>query len=150
MSNLKHNVKHFNELDLNELYEICKLRYEVFVCDQKITCENDFDDKDQDCYHLMVYLDDKMVGYCRILKPGVVYDTSSIGRVLVLKEYRRQNIAKFMIDKAVEFIISNIGDEITLSAQLYVKDLYISAGFKEISEVYYEAEIPHIKMKYKK
>lgn len=42
-------VKYFNELNINELYDIAKARYEVFVCDQKITCENDFDDKDKDC-----------------------------------------------------------------------------------------------------
>lgn len=148
--NFKYKIKHFKELSLEELYEICKLRYEVFVCDQEITCENDFDDKDKDCYHLMVYLEDKMVAYCRILKAGISYDAPSIGRVLVLKEHRRKNIAKLMMEKAIEFITSNLGDEIKLSAQLYVKELYKSLGFEEISEIYEEASIPHVKMKYKK
>ena len=55
-----------------------------------------------------------------------------------------------MMEKAIEFTTSNLGNEIKLSAQLYVKDLYKSLGFEEISEVYEEALIPHIKMKYKK
>lgn len=148
--NLKYEIKHFKDLSLNELYEICKLRYEVFVCDQEITCENDFDDKDQDCYHLMIYIKEKMVGYCRILKAGVSYENPSIGRVLVLKEYRRKNIAKLMMKEAISFIITNLGQEITISAQFYVKDLYKSLGFSEVSEVYDEAFIPHVKMKYKK
>lgn len=147
---LRYEIKHFKDLSLNELYEVCKLRYEVFVCDQEITCENDFDDKDQDCYHLMVYCDNKMAAYCRILKAGVSYDNPSIGRVLVLKEYRRKNIAKLMMEEAIKFSTANLGNEITLSAQVYVKELYKSLGFEDISEVYDEAFIPHIKMKYKK
>ena len=147
---LKYEIKHFKELSLKELYEICKARYQVFVCEQEITCENELDDKDQDCYHLMVYLKGEMVSYCRILKTGISYDTPSIGRVLVLKEHRRKNIAKLMLEKAIDFTMSNLGDEIKLSAQLYVRDLYKSLGFEEFSEVYEEASIPHVKMKYKK
>ena len=147
---LEFKIKHFNELSLEELYEICKVRYEVFVCDQEITCENDFDDKDKECHHLMAYFNGKLAGYSRILKPGVSYEKSSIGRVLVLKEFRRNNIAKQMMEEAIKFIIENLDDEIILSAQVYVKELYKSVGFEEISEEYEEASIPHVKMKYKK
>ncbi|EOR26458.1 acetyltransferase [Clostridium sartagoforme AAU1] len=144
-------LKYFDELNINELYDIVKVRYEVFVCDQKITSENDFDDKDKECYHLTVYYKDILVGYCRILKAGMSYKEPSIGRVLVLKEYRRNNIAQEMMKRAVDFIINELGeDKITLSAQLYVKDLYESIGFKVISDIYEEAEIPHIKMSFSK
>ena len=148
---LTYKIGGFYELTNDDIYELAKARYEVFVCDQKITCENDFDDRDQDCYHMLGYYDNKVIAYCRILKPGVAYKTSSIGRVLVLKDYRRNNIAKEMMEKAVEFIINDLGyEEITLSAQLYVKDLYESIGFKVISDIYEEAEIPHIKMSLKR
>ena len=39
-------------------------------------------------------------------------------------------------------------DKITLSAQCYIKELYKSVGFKEVSEQYEEAGIPHVKMKF--
>lgn len=144
-------LKYFDELNINELYDIVKVRYEVFVCDQKITSENDFDDKDKECYHLTVYYKDTLVGYCRILKAGMSYKEPSIGRVLVLKDYRRNNIAQEMMKRAVDFIINELGeDKITLSAQLYVKGLYESIGFKVISDIYEEAEIPHIKMSFSK
>jgi ElaA protein len=144
-------LKYFDELNINELYDIVKVRYEVFVCDQKITSENDFDDKDKECYHLTVYYKDILVGYCRILKAGMSYKEPSIGRVLVLKEYRRNNIAQEMMKRTVDFIINELGeDKITLSAQLYVKGLYESIGFKVISDIYEEAEIPHIKMSFSK
>lgn len=44
-------IKHFNDLNTNELYEIVKSRFEVFVMEQKIVDEQDFDDKDKLCYH---------------------------------------------------------------------------------------------------
>ena len=143
--------KYFNELNITELYEIVKARYEVFACEQEITCENDFDDKDKECIHLFA-LDnnnsDKVIGYCRLLPPGLSYNEASIGRVLVLKEYRGKGIAEEMMIKAIEVIQKEYGvNEITLSAQSYIKNLYKKVGFKEVSEEYDEAGIPHVKMR---
>ena len=42
---MKFEIKSFNELSVDEMYEIAKSRFEVFVCEQKITQEQDFDDK---------------------------------------------------------------------------------------------------------
>lgn len=144
--------KNFNELKISELYEIVKARYEVFACEQEITCENDFDDKDKECMHLFVVDNkngvDRVVGYCRLLPPGLSYEEASIGRVLVLKEYRGKGIAKEMMIEAINEIEKNYKvNKITLSAQCYIKELYKSVGFKEVSEEYEEAGIPHVKMK---
>lgn len=149
--NIDFKIKHFTELNINEFYDIVKARYEVFVCEQMITCENDFDDKDKECYHLSVYDEDTLIGYCRILKGGISYNEPSIGRVLVIKEYRKKNIAQKMMKIAMDFIINDLGeDKITLSSQLYARGLYESVGFKVISDIYEEAEIPHIKMSFSK
>lgn len=146
-------IKTFNELNISELYEIVKARYEVFACEQEITCENDFDDKDKECIHLFVIDNEngyeKVVGYCRLLPPGLSYDDASIGRVLVLKEYRGKGLAREMMIKAINEIEKNYKvNKITLSAQCYIKELYKSVGFKEVSEQYEEAGIPHVKMKF--
>lgn len=144
--------KYFNELNINELYEIAKARYEVFACEQEITCENDFDDKDKKCIHLFAIDNvdgfDKVVGYCRLLPPGLSYEDASIGRVLVLKEYRGKGLAKEMMLRAIDEIEKNYKvNNISLSAQSYIKELYKSVGFKEVSTEYEEAGIPHVKMK---
>ena len=47
-------IKSFNELTVDDMYEIAKARFEVFVCEQKITCEQDFDDKDKKCHHVFL------------------------------------------------------------------------------------------------
>ena len=142
-------VKHFNELNIDELYEIAKARYEVFACEQKIFSENDFDDTDKKCYHVFLEEDSKIIAYSRIIpKEFSPYSDISIGRVLVLPNYRRTGLAKKMMCFCIDFIKNNLNENnITLSAQEYIKDLYLSCGFTPISDVYDEVGIPHLKMR---
>ena len=141
-------IKHFNELSANEMYEIAKSRFEVFVCEQKTVEEQDFDGKDKESYHVMLKDGERIVAYSRILPKGLSYDHASIGRVLVLQSYRRKGVAQEMMKACVEFIKQNFDEtEIIISAQLYVKAMYESVGFKVISDVYDEVNIPHVKMK---
>lgn len=141
-------IKHFNNLTTNEFYEIAKARYEVFACEQKITMENDFDDTDKECYHIFSLDNGVVTSYARIIPKGFSsYDDVSIGRVLVKKDYRRKGLSTNLIMKAIDFVKSEMNENhITLSAQYYIKDLYSSLGFKEISPVYDECNIPHVKM----
>ena len=141
-------IKKFNDLTVNEMYEIAKSRFEVFVCEQKIVEEQDFDDKDKVCHHIMLKENERVVAYCRIVPKGVGYDYISVGRVLVLSSHRRKGIAQEMMKEALEFIKNNLDEKtVVLSAQLYAKGLYESVGFKVISDVYDEVNIPHVKMK---
>ena len=152
-------VKHFKDLSVDEFFEIAKARYEVFACEQKITQENDFDDIDKKCYHIFSLDNNAITSYARIIpKEYSNYEDTSIGRVLVNKNYRRNGLAKKLMMQSIEFITNNLNEEhitlsaqyeehITLSAQYYIKDLYKSLGFKEISDVYDEVGIPHVKMR---
>ena len=140
-------IKSFYDLTLDELYEICKVRYEVFACEQTIYQENDFDDIDKKVFHIFLEDDGKIIAYARLIPSGVVYETATIGRVLVLNEYRRKGIASELMKRSTEFIKEEMKEEkITLSAQLYAKSLYENVGFKVISDIYDEVEIPHVKM----
>ena len=130
------------------MYEIAKSRFEIFVCEQKIVEEQDFDDKDKVCHHIMLKENERVVAYCRIVPKGIGYDYISVGRVLVLSSHRRKGIAQEMMKVALEFIKNNLDEKtVVLSAQLYAKGLYESVGFKVISDVYDEVNIPHVKMK---
>ncbi|WP_196001771.1 GNAT family N-acetyltransferase [Clostridium sp. 1001271B_151109_B4] len=141
-------IKKFNDLTVNEMYEIAKSRFEVFVCEQKIVEEQDFDDKDKVCHHIMLKENERVVAYCRIVPKGIGYDYISVGRVLVLSSYRGKGIAQEMMKVALEFIKNKLDEKtVVLSAQLYAKGLYESVGFKVISDVYDEVNIPHVKMK---
>lgn len=143
-------TKKFNELTLKELYTISRERFEVFVCEQKITCENEFDNRDEESIHIYIQEGEKFVGYLRILPKGLEYDDGpAIGRVLITKEFRKMGIGKIMLRAAIRYIKENFGSNIIkLSAQEYVKSLYESVGFKVSSDVYDEAGIPHVEMIY--
>lgn len=130
------------------MYEIAKSRFEVFVCEQEITDEQDFDDKDKVSYHVMLKDEGRIIAYSRIVPKKVAYENISIGRVLVLKGYRRKGIAQKMMKSALEFIKNNLNENVVvLSAQEYAKEMYLSVGFKVVSDIYDEVNIPHVKMK---
>lgn len=145
-------IKHFNDLTVEEFYEIAKVRYEVFACEQHIFEENDFDDTDKVSYHVFSYDNDKILAYLRIIpKEFSYYENTGIGRVLVLKEYRRSGLAKKMVYFAIDFITEILKeDSISLSAQEYISSLYEKCGFIAVSDVYLEVGIPHVEMEYNK
>ena len=61
--------KHFSELSLNELYEILKLRAEIFVVEQNCVY-NDLDNLDTNAVHQFLRKNGEIVAYSRLLKPG--------------------------------------------------------------------------------
>jgi len=143
----KWNIKEFGELTLKQLYEITRSRCEVFIQEQKIICEEELDGLDDKCIHVFLEENERVVAYCRIVPKGINYENISIGRVLVLNEFRKKGIAQEMLKETVEYIKSNFQEnKIVLSSQLYAKSLYESVGFIVTSDIYEEAGIPHVKM----
>lgn len=140
-------LKTFEELTPFELYDILKLRVEIFSVEQEVLY-NDLDNKDQKCLHMMLKDDGKIVGALRLVPLEVSYDdATSIGRLVVDKNYRRQGLARKMMIAAVDEI-KRIWDcgKITLSGQLYLKEFYESIGFETVSDVYLEDTLPHIRL----
>ncbi|MGL5123086.1 MAG: GNAT family N-acetyltransferase [Fusobacteriaceae bacterium] len=143
-------IKKFNELTGEEIYEIFKIRAEIFVVEQNCIY-NDLDKKDKEAIHLMMKDKNEVKAYLRILKPGVSYPASSLGRVLVVKEARRKGFAEKILKEGIKYILQNYqGDKITIGAQEYLKEFYKKLGFEIESEVYLEDGIKHIDMSYKK
>ena len=143
-------IKKFNELNVTEIYKILALRNEVFIVEQECPYL-DCDEKDFKSYHLFAKENDQIVAYSRILEKGVSYDEISIGRVIVKQSHRGKGISRKMMMKAIDFVENNLGgDTIKIQAQARLIEFYGSFGFKAISEVYLEDNIPHIDMLYKK
>lgn len=139
-------LKRFEELDIEEIYEILKLRAEVFVVEQNCPYQ-DCDGKDKNSYHIFIKEDNIILGYLRVIDKGISYDETSIGRVVVNPKYRGQGIARKLMMKALEFIDNSLREEvIKISAQEYLLNFYKSLGFVKVSDVYLEDGIPHIEM----
>ena len=141
-------IKRFDDLTPIELYDLIKLRLEVFIGEQGCSYE-DLDDRDLQAYHMFLYEADGIVAYCRILDAGVAYEEISIGRVCVHKNYRNKGLARQMMLGALAFIKKQSSyPSVKISAQSYVIPFYESIGFKVISEAYLEEGIEHRKMKW--
>lgn len=145
-------VKKFHALSGKEVYDICRLRAEVFVLEQAIICEEELDGKDFDCIHVFLYEQEEMVAYCRIVPEfHTHYGTPTIGRVVVKATHRKKGLAEKMMRVAMQVLQDELGsDKIVLSAQAYVSSLYAHLGFVTVSDIYEEAGIPHVKMKWEK
>lgn len=143
---LNWKIKRFEALTIDELYNLLKLRSEVFVVEQNCVYL-DADGKDKLALHLIGEYDGKIVACARLFDSGISFDNASIGRVVVNVNYRDKKWGHDLMHEAITGIKSNFGkDKITIGAQLYLKKFYESHGFVQTSEMYMEDGIPHIEM----
>ena len=143
---LKWKIKPFEALNVNELYDLLKLRSEIFVVEQNCVYL-DLDGKDKKALHLIGEYDNKIVAYVRLFDAGITFDNASIGRVVVDANYRDRKWGHDLMREAISAIKANFNKEkITIGAQLYLKKFYESHGFVQSSEMYLEDDIPHIEM----
>ena len=139
-------IKTFDQLTTTELYEILRLRSEVFVVEQDCVYQ-DLDDKDEKATHLFYSKNKKVVAYTRLFKPGDYFDKASIGRVVVQKVYRKDGLGHELMKESINAIKELFNTtSVTISAQLYLKKFYEVHGFIQDGDQYLEDGIPHIKM----
>jgi ElaA protein len=139
-------VKKYNDLTIDELYNILKERVTVFVLEQKCLYP-EMDGKDKLAYHLFKEKDGEIIAYLRILPKGTVFNEVALGRVLVHKEHRGSGIARDLIEKAIHVVYDELNeDRIRIQAQEYLLKFYASFGFAAISDTYLEDGIPHVDM----
>lgn len=141
-------LKSFEELSVDEVYNILQLRENVFVIEQNCVYQ-DIDGIDKQCFHLFATDDDsqKLIAYARLVPANIKFDAPSIGRVITDKNYRGQGSGKALMQKAIEASIEIFkSDSIKISAQTYLFNFYSSFGFKPISPPYDEDGIEHVDM----
>ncbi len=146
-------TKYFTELSLDQLYDLLKLRIDVFVVEQ--TCyypdldgnKNELD-RDKETLHLLGYQNDELVAYLRILAKGQSYDDYiSIGRVAIASQARGARLGHELMTQALELCQHYFPKQnIKISAQEHLTNYYQQHGFEQISQMYLEDDIPHIAM----
>lgn len=143
---LQWKIKAFDALSVHELYDLLRLRSEIFVVEQNCVYL-DLDGKDKVALHLIGEYEGKIVAHARLFKPGISFDNASIGRVVVDANYRTKKWGHELMREAIAGIASQYKETaITIGAQLYLKKFYESHGFVQTSEMYLEDDIPHIEM----
>ncbi len=144
--NISWHCKAFKNLTPHELYQVIRLRNEVFVVEQNCVFQ-DADNKDQNCLHLMGWIDDNLAAYTRLSPQGYIYKEVSIGRVVTSPAFRNKGLGYELMKKSIEQCKEIFGDTaIKIGAQYHLKKFYGSFGFKQISGIYLEDGIEHIYM----
>ena len=139
-------IKSFDDLTVHELYDLLRLRSEIFVVEQNCVYL-DLDGKDKVALHLFGEFEGKIVAHARLFKAGITFENASIGRVTVDANYRDRKWGHDLMCEAIAGIKYHFGEnQITIGAQLYLKKFYESHGFIQASEMYLEDDIPHIEM----
>ena len=100
---MKWSVSSFGELSNRELYELLKLRADIFVVEQECAYA-DPDGKDQQALHLLGYEGEELAAYARIFGPGDYLEQVSIGRVAVKEAHRGRQLGKKLMLRAMEAV----------------------------------------------
>ena len=137
-------VKRFNELSLDELYKILKLRVDVFVVEQNCPYE-EIDDNDQKAIHVWLEDEGKIRAYLRVMDKGIENELVSIGRVIAVE--RRKGYGSRILEEGIRVAKDHFNaDGIYLEAQVYAKGLYEKLGFEVVSDEFDLDGIAHVKM----
>ena len=137
-------IKPFDKLTTQELFNIYKLRVNVFVVEQQCPY-HEVDDIDTISHHIYLQNDNsKILAYCRMYKEN---DTFHIGRVIASERYKGYGTQ--IMKTAIKFATEELhADTMIIEAQTYAKNFYEKIGFVQTSEPFEEDGIPHIQMKY--
>ncbi|WP_408955317.1 GNAT family N-acetyltransferase [Natroniella sp. ANB-PHB2] len=129
------------------LKQALKLRQEVFIKEQKVPSDLEFDGKDKEAAQFVAQLAGKVVGTCRLF---VKDKAGKLERMAVIKGSRRKGVGSALLNEVVKVAKKRNLSQLTIHAQLQVKDFYLNHGFEVISDqVFVEAGIKHVKMNMK-
>lgn len=138
---------HHSQLTIQQLYQLLKLRNEVFIVEQNCAYQ-DIDGKDliADNRHIMAWQDNHLVAYARILSND---NSLAIGRVIISPKSRGIGLGYQLLEQAINACKKHWSTElpIYLSAQAHLQKFYGSFGFIAEGDIYDEDGIPHIKMR---
>jgi ElaA protein len=144
MIRMQLHVKRFQELTLDELYAILKLRVDVFVVEQSCPYA-ELDGLDRDALHIWLRDEDGIKAYVRVLDKGVKSEHAALGRVIAVK--RRMGLGTRIVQAGLDAAREYFGAAaVYIEAQTYARGLYEKLGFRQISGEFLEDGIPHIQM----
>jgi ElaA protein len=138
--------RRFDELSAATLYEMLRLRQQIFVVEQG-SPYLDLDGRDRSAWHLLLCCGGAPGGYLRLLPSEGAATALRIGRVAVAAGLRRQGLGRRLMAEALAFChVRYPGRPIDLAAQLYLAGFYKSFGFAAVSAPYDDFGVAHVEM----
>ncbi len=124
---------------------IRQIRQMVFIDEQKVPHELEWDETDEIADHYLAVLPDNTpAGVARLF--STLEETGHIGRMAILPQYRGQGIGEALLRHLIAESAERFS-ELRLSAQEHAIPFYQRSGFHVCSDVYDDAGIPHYDMR---
>ena len=120
------------------------LRYQVFVVEQKVPEEMEWDEFDEIAWHAIVTADNQTVGTGRLILDGHI---AKIGRMAVQSSRRNQGIGKSVLNALIQTAKEKGAQECILHAQTHAIAFYAKEDFEPHGPIFDEAGIPHVEMR---
>ena len=138
-------VRAFEELTVDELYDLLKLRCDVFVVEQACAYA-DIDGVDRTAVHLMLRDGEGLAACLRVFADGRDPAVAHIGRVVSAR--RRLGLGTRLLREGLRVARERFGAEaVELEAQTWARSFYERQGFVPVSEPFDEDGIEHIRMR---
>jgi ElaA protein len=136
----------FDDLRVFELYEVLRLRSEVFVIEQQCLFQ-DMDGFDKQAMHLLGVRHGELQAYARCFAAGVKFAEASFGRVLTRAGARGAGLGHTLVEQSVTAISQLWGPQpIRIGAQMQLANFYASHGFAATGQPFMEDGIAHLEM----
>jgi predicted GNAT family N-acyltransferase len=123
--------------------EAKRIRFTVFVEEQRVPPELEMDEHDASSIHALALVDGRAVGTGRLLPDG------HIGRMAVLKDWRGRGAGRALLRALIDAARRRGDPEVALNSQVQALGFYRAEGFEPVGAVYEEAGIPHQAMRMK-
>jgi predicted GNAT family N-acyltransferase len=140
---MKNNLKVEIVKWIHEHNSLTMLREKVFIEEQKVTPQLEWDGLDKEAIHFLALKEGIAIGCARAI---IKNNYMQLGRMAVLKEQRQQGVGNALIEKAIVTAKLNQLSTIQISAQCHAIDFYTKFGFQVTSDIYLDAETPHRNM----
>ncbi|PDY48800.1 GNAT family N-acetyltransferase [Bacillus pseudomycoides] len=126
-----------------QLRDAFSVRKQVFVEEQHVSAEEEYDQFEKTAKHVVIYDDDIPVGAGRF---RIAQGIGKMERICVLSSHRKKGIGKIIMDALEAYAKEESLPKLKLHAQTHAESFYKKLGYETVSDVFMEADIPHVVM----
>ena len=139
-------IKKFKTTDKDSATIAFEIRNKVFVVEQKVDREEEYDSYEDEAQHFLLLSDSQPIGTARwrFNDNGI-----KLERFAILKEHRNNGAGNFLVNAVLQDVLPH-QKNIYLNAQVRAMSVYARAGFVKEGELFVEANIDHYRMTYRK
>jgi predicted GNAT family N-acyltransferase len=122
------------------------IRYQVFIVEQQIPEEEEWDEDDSIAIHALAFENSLPIATGRLIINETDQANAKIGRMAVLENYRSQGYGRAILKKLIDLGKEKGAQVFILHAQVHALDFYRREGFKPEGDIFDEVDMPHQKM----